>query len=234
VGQALLVDYYQELPQPGAGDSNRKGWGTRMQSALETFKERVHGRYSEGTLQRLLDSPDVRARRAAVLALGLTATMESNACIALMLRDVDRMVRHLAADALWNLWFRAGNKAQNNELKQATRQSNVDKAIGRLDALVKKAPEFAEVYNQRAVLHFRKGDYARSVADCETALRLNPFHFGALAGMGQCYMKMKKPKSALKAFRRALEINPGLEGVEETIQFLEDALGEEGRKDDKK
>ncbi len=65
-------------------------------------------------------------------------------------------------------------------------------------------------------------------------LKLNPHHFGALAGLGQCYLQQRKNKAALKAFRAAMRINPNLDGVAETIRAIENALGEEGRKDDKK
>jgi hypothetical protein len=37
--------------------------------------------------------------------------------------------------------------------------------------------------------------------------------FGAAAGMGQCYLKMGGQVMALEAFRRALRINPNLDGV---------------------
>ena len=43
-------------------------------------------------------------------------------------------------------------------------------------------------------------------------------------------MRLGKARPALKAFRNALRINPGMEGVEETIRDLENALGEEGKK----
>ncbi len=52
--------------------------------------------------------------------------------------------------------------------------------------------------------------------------------------MAQSYMQLRKHKAALKAFRTALRLNPNLGGVAETIRALENALGEEGRKDDKK
>ncbi len=45
---------------------------------------------------------------------------------------------------------------------------------------------------------------------------------------------MRKHRAALKAFRNALRINPYMDGVAETIRALENALGEEGRRDDKK
>ena len=234
MGKALLVEYYEELPQPKAGGKNREAREALMQSALDKFKERVQERYTEGTLQRLLDGSTARARRASVLALGLVGTMKSNASVASMLHDEDRVVRQLAADALWSLWFRAGTDPNNRELRRLMRQSDPQKAIAGLDALIAKAPHFAEAYNQRAIFYYRLGDYSRSVADCERVLKLNPYHFGALSGMGQCYMKLKKSRAALKAFRSALLINPALDGIEETIHFLEDALGGEGKKDDKK
>ncbi len=63
---------------------------------------------------------------------------------------------------------------------------------------------------------------------------MNPHHFGAQAGLGQCYLQMRKHRAALKAFRAALRINPNMDGVAETIRALENALGEERGRDDKK
>jgi tetratricopeptide (TPR) repeat protein len=233
VGKALLIDYYQELPQPQAGE-NPKVWAARMQRGLEKFQEQIKVRYTEATLQRLLDCPAAEGRRAAALALGLLGSMSSNAALAALLHDEDRVVRRLAADALWSLWFRADTDANNRELQRLLRLPDTMKALAGLDALIKKAPQFAEAYNQRAILYFRLEEFQHSIADCEMVLKLNPFHFGALAGMAQCYMKLKKPRAALKTFRSAFQLNPGLDGVEETIHFLENALGEEGKKDDKK
>jgi tetratricopeptide (TPR) repeat protein len=80
------------------------------------------------------------------------------------------------------------------------------------------------------VVHYRLGQYQKSIADCERTLKLNPYHFGAQSGMAQCFMKLHKPRAALRAFRNAFRINPGLEGIEDTIRALEDVLGEEGKK----
>lgn len=234
VGKALLVEYYEELPQPGGSDEKPDTWSKRMKAGLDKFKERVNGRYSEGTLQRILNSSDAQARRAAVLALGLLGTMRCNEAVALMLHDDDRVVRQLAVDALWALWFRGDQDAHVQELKRILALGDAKAVLAGLNALIKKAPRFAEAVNQRAVLHFRMEEYQKSVTDCEKTLKLNPYHFGAQAGMAQCYIKLRKPRAALKAFRAALKINPELDGVEDTIRDLEDVLGEEGRKDDKK
>ena len=95
------------------------------------------------------------------------------------------------------------------------------RVITGLDDLAREAPRFAEVFNQRAILYFQRGEFLRSLADCERAIELNPFHFGAQAGMGQCYLKMRRPRSALRAFRQALETNPRMTQLSETIESLE-------------
>jgi tetratricopeptide (TPR) repeat protein len=228
VGMALLVEYYNELPD--ARENESRTARAARQKALEAFKRKVSARYTEGTLERLLDSGNARARQAAVLALGMLGTMRSNQALAALLRDDNRQVRHLAADALWSLWFRASTEANNQELQRLIRLSDPEKTLAGLNDLLEKAPDFAEAYNQRAIVHFRLEEYQKSVADCAKVVKLNPCHFGAQSGMAQGYMKLKKPRAALRAFRNAFRINPELQGVEETIRALEDVLGEEGKK----
>ncbi|HUR54182.1 MAG TPA: HEAT repeat domain-containing protein, partial [Gemmataceae bacterium] len=194
------------------------------QDAMRDFRAAVRARYTEGTLQRLLARADPRMRQAAVLALGLCGGMESNAALAGMLHDDDTLVRRFAADALWELWFRGATPDQTIALQKAVREANPARSRAALDALIGQAPEFAEAHNQRAIWHFKRGEFARSAEDCETVLRLNPFHYGAAAGLGQCLLKLKKPRAALAAFRRALELNPALDHLSDTIRDLEDAL----------
>jgi tetratricopeptide (TPR) repeat protein len=229
---AMLVEYYRRLPERQEGES-AESWAVRIQEGLASFKQEAAGRYSEGTLQRLLSEANSDARRSAVMALGLVGSMASNKAVAGRLHDNDAQVRRLAADALWALWFRAGTEAHNLELQRLMRLREPQQALVGFESLLKKAPTLAEAYNQRAILHFRLERYEDSAADCETALKLNPFHFGAQSGMGQCYLKLRKPKAALRAFQSALRINPNLEGVEETIRALEEVLGEEGKTEDK-
>ncbi|HVS34685.1 MAG TPA: tetratricopeptide repeat protein [Gemmataceae bacterium] len=233
MGAALLVEYYQRMPTRRAKD-DAETWRKRQEEGRQKFLNLARARYTEGTLLRLLENQDLRARRAALAALCKIGTMEASEATAARLQDEDAEVRQLAADALWGLWFRGDTEENNQELQRLVRVRDRDKALTGLDQLIGRAPQFAEAYNQRAVLFFRLKQYDRSIADCEKAVQLNPHHFGALAGMAQCYVQLRKPKAALKAFRCALNINPNLDGVAETIRALETTLGEEGRKDDKK
>jgi tetratricopeptide (TPR) repeat protein len=230
VSNSLLVEFYSQIPE---GRTSEKPKMTRKE-AIQVFKHHVAERYSEGTLMRLLECGDSPARRAALLALGLLGTMDANAAIAARLRDDDREVAQTAADTLWTLWFRGDSPANNDELHRLARVRDREKALAGLDALILRAPGFAEAYNQRAIVHFRLKQFERSIADCERVLELNPYHFGAQAGLGQSYLQIRKHRAALKAFRNALRINPHMDGVAETIRALENALGEEGRRDDKK
>lgn len=229
----LLVELFNRLPERHLQEPPREG-KARWQTALEKFKKRVEDRYNEGTLVRLLEIGDGRCRQAALTALSLLGTMNSNAAVAARLHDDDPDTRHLAVDTLWAIWFRADSEENNQELQRLQRMRDREKALAGFEQLLQRAPNFAEAYNQRAVLEFRMKQYERSIADCEKALQLNPYHFGAQAGIAQCFLQMRKHKAALKAFRAALKLNPYLEGVAETIRALENALGEEGRKDDKK
>jgi len=55
-------------------------------------------------------------------------------------------------------------------------------------------------------------------------VQLNAFHFGALAGLGQCYLRLGNDLWALESFRRALAINGELDGVRSSIGMIERRL----------
>jgi tetratricopeptide (TPR) repeat protein len=220
VSIARLVEFYRELPQltpPGDPDL----WAARMHDGLRAFRRQLQSSYTEGSLQRLLTHDDPETRRAAILGVGLVGTMESNAALARALHDEDPSAARMAGDALWQLWFRGGTDDQNAELQRVLHLPDFLQILAGLDDLVREAPRFAELYNQRAILYFRRGEFSRAIADCERTLELNPFHFGAQSGMGQCYLKLRRPRAALRAFRLALQTNPTLTHLSDTIETLE-------------
>jgi tetratricopeptide (TPR) repeat protein len=231
---ALLLQFYGQRPERQPGES-ASAWARRFAAGLQQYKNAVERRYSEGTLLRLLAGGCVEARQAALLAIGLTGTMQANAALAARLHDEDAEVRRMASDALWAIWFRADASENNRELQRLVRLSTADdfapeQVLRGLSALVKRAPRFAEAYNQRAILYFRLGDMRHARQDCERALKLNRFHFGAASGLGQCYIKQKRLRAALRAYRRAYRINPNLDSIRQAILSVERMLGEEGRR----
>ena len=231
---ALLIQYYRQQPrrQPGEAAS---AWARRFAAGLQRFKLAVERRYAEGTLLRLLAGGCVEARQAAVLAIGLTGTMRANIALAARLHDEDTDVRRMAGDALWAIWLRADAPENNRELQRLMRMSAADdfapeQILKGLSALVQRAPRFAEAYNQRAILYFRLGDMRHARQDCERVLKLNRFHFGAASGLAQCFMKQKRLRAALRAYRQSYRINPNLDSIRQAILSLERMLGEEGKR----
>jgi tetratricopeptide (TPR) repeat protein len=223
--RAALVEYFLQLPVLPDGDF-LGGRSAELHKHLDRFRRKVGARYTEGTLQRLLDSGCSQVRRAALLALGLQGSMLSNSAVAGLLHDDDSQVRRLAADALWNIWYRAEGEQHKRELQRLSQLKDLGKSLRGLNGLVEKCPDFAEAYNQRAIVHFRLGEFQKAVEDCQSALERNPFHFGAQSGLAQCLVRLKKPRTALRAFRQALKINPDLDGVAESIRELEESLGD--------
>jgi len=92
--------------------------------------------------------------------------------------------------------------------------------------VIRRKPEFAEGWNKRATVYFMAGDYKRSIADCGETLKRNPGHFAALSGLGQIYLRLEDYESSLEWFRRALEVNPNMLGVEINIRGIEERLKE--------
>jgi tetratricopeptide (TPR) repeat protein len=191
------------------------------------FTRRVAEAYTLATLERLAKSGERVVRRAAVLALGYTGDYEANHILGRALTDPDRGVRSIADTGIRAVWQRAGNVYQRAQLQIIIRlvaAKSHSEAIRRATELIEQAPWFAEAWNQRAISHFANGSYEESVRDCRQALEINPYHFAAAAGMGQCHLRMNNPLAALECFRRALRLNPSMEGVRAQVVQLQRTL----------
>jgi tetratricopeptide (TPR) repeat protein len=73
--------------------------------------------------------------------------------------------------------------------------------------------------------------FDQSLQDCDEVIKRNPQHFGALSGYGMIYLRLGKLENALGYFERALEINPNLKGVEESIERIRYKLRKDGKQD---
>lgn len=129
---------------------------------------------------------------------------------------------------IWSLWFAAPApraKQLFESARQATQHGALDEALATFSTLIKEFPDFAEAWNQRAIVRFLQNDISGALADVERTLALEPHHFGALTGRGQCYLRMEKPREALVAFEAALRVHPRLDGVARQIEMLRAYVG---------
>jgi tetratricopeptide (TPR) repeat protein len=104
---------------------------------------------------------------------------------------------------------------------EATEKKNYPQALDLLDQIVVLKPDFAEAWNRRATVYYLLDDYGSSLADIRVTLALEPRHFGALAGFGIILQALDRKDEAIRVYRRALEINPQLDKVRESLERLE-------------
>ncbi|HSV18675.1 MAG TPA: tetratricopeptide repeat protein [Casimicrobiaceae bacterium] len=173
---------------------------------------------------RALDATDAAARRAAIVALAETGTMADTAALVKALRDRDEAARDEAEKALWRIWSRSGS-AEVDALYQRglaeMQAGDLAEAIATFSRVIEAKPDFAEGWNKRATLYFMTGDLRRSLADCDEVVKRNPAHFGALSGYAQIYARLAYYERALDYARRALAVNPNLEGMRRSVEMLE-------------
>ncbi|MDX2240579.1 MAG: tetratricopeptide repeat protein [Leptolyngbyaceae cyanobacterium bins.302] len=127
------------------------------------------------------------------------------------LKDANEAVRDQATRDLWRLWFEQKGMVGLEALRRAQlllELRDFCRAEELLNKLISQQPDFAEAWNRRAVLHYVQGRYWEAISDCEEVIRLNPFHFGALHGLGLCYIALGNYHSAIQAFRSALSVQP--------------------------
>ena len=99
-------------------------------------------------------------------------------------------------------------------------RNRLQDALMAFTELVMIAPDFAEAWNKRATVRYMLGDFAGSIEDIERTLQLEPRHFGALSGLGLILTEIEQYEGAIKAYERALAVNPFSGGARQQIEEL--------------
>lgn len=191
---------------------------------------RVSERYSVATLERLTMHGSRRARRGAVFALGFLGNYQSNAILGRALVDRDRGVRVAADTSIRKVWHRVGTAEQQQSLRTICQLNDCKhwgEAIRKSTHLIQASPWIAEAWYQRGHGYCQLSDLDGAIRDFQQALEINPYHFAAAAGIGQCHLQQGNPVTALHALRRALRLNPGLEEIRAQIIQIQRALNGE-------
>lgn len=139
------------------------------------------------------------------------------------LRDEDADVRQVAQHVMWAIWLRSDNDAIEAAMAEGSRLMELEQypeAVEVFSQIITKAPKFAEGYNKRATVYYLMQEFERSIADIQATLELNPVHFGALSGMGLCYLGLEDPRKALEWFERAVAVNPNLDSIQHYIEQI--------------
>lgn len=103
----------------------------------------------------------------------------------------------------------------------ALSQQDFKSARAMLDDVVRLDPDFAEGMTRAALLAYQDGDLLRAQGLLKRALKLEPRHFGAWAGLGQVLEDEGNLKGARDAYREALYLHPFLNSAKRGLIRLE-------------
>jgi len=127
------------------------------------------------------------------------------------------------AASIERVWLQSDSDTANLLMQRATVSMQARQyplALLLFDKLVALEPDWAEAWNQRATTRLLAGDTDGAMADINQVMKLEPRHFGALAGMGMILQGAGLDKRALEIFKQALGIYP----LEPNIQKLVEKL----------
>lgn len=125
--------------------------------------------------------------------------------------------------AIQKVWLQSGSPSIDILMErglEAFGQKDYDRALFFFNEVVLLQPGFAEGWNKRAAVLYLKENYSGALKDLEQVLRLEPRHFLAMGGLALMLEELGDKKGALEVFRRALDIDPWLEGGSQAEKSL--------------
>jgi tetratricopeptide (TPR) repeat protein len=180
-----------------------------------------------------LSHSEAQQRLAGVQRLAEIGSMADADRLLGTIADADAHLRGVTTAAVWQIWSRSGDPAIDKLFARGIEQmeaARLNDALITFSEIVRRKPAFAEGWNKRATVYFMLGRNAESLKDCDEVLKRNRTHFGALSGAGQIHLQLGNAREALEFFRRAVDVNPALEGPAQMIPLLEDLLRDTSRK----
>jgi tetratricopeptide (TPR) repeat protein len=194
------------------------------------FVRAVSQVYTLATLHRLMAGGGRFTRRAAALAVTLLGRAESVPQVGQALRDPDRAVRLIAEDGIQAIWDRGGDFEQCQQLQMIMRLNAAGQyaaAIALADRILEQAPDFGQVWFERAEALLAQGEYFAAIADYRRVLACESFHFPAALSMARCYLELGDPWAALQGLQHTLSIHPHLEFARAQLSRLRRELREQ-------
>lgn len=113
---------------------------------------------------------------------------------------------------IWQFWITNGSSYTSNIQMQKgivlLGNGKLNEALELFVNLSKKEPLWSEPINKIATIKFLKGDLLGSIKDIELTLAMEPRHFGAISGLIQINVALKRYDNALKNLDKVVIIHP--------------------------
>ncbi|MGB6948148.1 MAG: tetratricopeptide repeat protein [Methyloceanibacter sp.] len=134
------------------------------------------------------------------------------------------------AQSIEELWHSSGSDTVDllmSRVDAFVLDADLDLALQVLDAVTDIAPDNAEAWHQRGIVHLMQYDNEAALSDFRRALDIDPDHYKALRDLGAVLQQTGDKKGALEAYRQALDVNPFLEQARRAEKSL--SLDVDGR-----
>lgn len=93
-------------------------------------------------------------------------------------------------------------------VRQALIDGDFAKALSRTEALLKRYPDAAQLYNLKGAAHFGQGDLGNGAEALQRAVGTDPGNAAAVRNLGQILRRAGREEAALRLFRQAHKANP--------------------------
>lgn len=170
--------------------------GPPPQSAEERKQDKLNPRLDELPAPTAEDKPKMLAE----LYEQLAKARDEEAAAPIM-ETIEGLWRFSGSPTVDLLMSRAERFAQSEDLELALKIA---------DATVEIAPDQPEAWHLRAKVNFLKQDYGQALVDLRRTLDRDPKHYAAMNDLGVVLETTGAKKEALRAYRKALELNPFL------------------------
>lgn len=135
----------------------------------------------------------------------------------------DETVATRIASAIEHVWMTSGSDTVNLMVERSRRamaEKKPELATRLLDRAAHMLPDYAEIFNKRAAVHFSRNNLASAIGDLRRVLALDPNHYKALEALGQIFKDIDRKKAALEVYRKLYEVHPHMPGVKSTMEEL--------------
>eukprot|EP00792_Barthelona_sp_PAP020_P004446 TRINITY_DN2133_c0_g1_i1.p1 TRINITY_DN2133_c0_g1~~TRINITY_DN2133_c0_g1_i1.p1 ORF type:complete len:573 (-),score=168.88 TRINITY_DN2133_c0_g1_i1:1830-3518(-) len=159
-----------------------------------------------------------------------------------LMEKSDRHVRAARTEAKNKLRKKSAEEYINPELSDESnteggihfRAKEYQKALECYDEAIKRNPESAKAYANKAAVLMKLGYFERAIKECDECLKHDVTFLKAYVRKGQCYACLKLNHKAHRAFTEGMQHHPGnadlQAGLNNCMQFLQKPLSEEDQK----
>jgi Flp pilus assembly protein TadD len=136
---------------------------------------------------------------------------------------------HPIEEKILGMFRASGSPSVDLLMVRAQAVAGADKNTARklVESVTRIAPDYAEGWRTLAALQNGAGNDAAALVSLQKAVQLNPRHFMALNELGNMLEDYGDKAGALKLYRRALALDPQMEGASRHIKALTQTV--EGR-----